>query len=106
MSGTRPLHILWVLSLALLLCNVPDRPANARSCAAEPVTARGEVAATEWLAKLKARANWRRKVRAMQGLGASYADWSKAEAATERCIATERSVYCIFTGLPCGKRGE
>lgn len=75
--------------------------ADAATCATEPVTARGEPARFEWLAKTQARANWRRKVRAMPNLGAPYAQWPLAEAATERCIRAERTIYCIFTGLPC-----
>jgi hypothetical protein len=53
------------------------------------------------MAKLKARANWRRKVRAMSGFGPAYANWQSAENATERCVRSERATFCVFTGIPC-----
>ena len=38
------------------------------------------------MAKTKARANWRRKVRSMPGIGPGYANWARAENTEERCM--------------------
>jgi hypothetical protein len=54
-----------------------------------------------WLAKTKARANWRRKVRATPGLGADYSNWGAAETSDERCITGDDGTTCVFTGYPC-----
>jgi hypothetical protein len=89
--------------LALLLawaCVFPERAAAA-TCAAEAVTARGEAARFMWLAKTKARANWRRKVRATAGLGTEWSVWSNAADTDERCFSGPDGTLCIFTGLPC-----
>jgi hypothetical protein len=48
--------------------------------------ARGEPARYEWMAKLKARANWRAKVRATTGLGTDWAVWKLAKDTEERCL--------------------
>ncbi|MEQ1716493.1 MAG: hypothetical protein ABL907_10995, partial [Hyphomicrobium sp.] len=45
--------------------------ASAASCASEQIEARGEQSRFLWLAKTKARANWRRKVRTNPALGAA-----------------------------------
>lgn len=78
--------------------------APAAACAEKPVTARGEFAASEWLARLKARANWRHRVRRTPGLGADFGDWGNARAPTERCIKGQGGHYCVFTGVPCRRR--
>jgi hypothetical protein len=80
---------------------MPVTTAQAKTCAPAAVTARGEPARYLWMAKLKARANWRRKVRAMSGFGPAYANWQSAENATERCVRSERATFCVFTGIPC-----
>lgn len=54
-----------------------------------------------WLAKTKARANWRRKVRATTGLGTEFSNWNDAETSEERCITAEGGTVCVFTGYPC-----
>lgn len=90
--------------MAVLLATMPGSgEAVARTCAPEPVTARGEPARFTWQARTQARANWRRKVRSISALGVDYADWGHAAEASERCITTESFVYCIFTGRPCLK---
>lgn len=75
--------------------------ARAETCAARPVSAQGEFSRFVWLAKTKARANWRRKVRLSAGLGPAYANWAKARDTEERCIEVQGRTYCIFTGTPC-----
>jgi hypothetical protein len=89
------------IGFAVVLAAVDVLPAAAKTCAAAPVSARGEPSRLLWIAKTQARANWRRKVRAMTGLGVAFENWKAAEEATERCIRTESTSYCIFTGIPC-----
>jgi hypothetical protein len=85
---------------ALLL--VAASPALAsKTCSDAAVSARGEPAQFMWLAKTKARANWRRKVRATPTLGTDFANWSNAETSEERCITAEGGTVCVFTGYPC-----
>jgi hypothetical protein len=76
-------------------------PALSETCSAVPVTARGEPARYEWMAKLKARANWRAKVRATTDLGADWAVWKLAKDTEERCLAGPEGTVCILTGSPC-----
>jgi hypothetical protein len=76
-------------------------PASAGPCAATAVEARGEQSRFVWLAKSKARANWRRKVRSTPGLGTKYANWARAETTDERCLTGPLGTLCIFTGTPC-----
>jgi hypothetical protein len=76
-------------------------PAHSETCASVAVEARGEPASFMWLAKTKARANWRHKVREMTGLGADFSNWSRASNAQERCLSGPSGTLCIFTGYPC-----
>lgn len=91
--------------LAVLATCSPFGPgeANAATCAGAPVEARGEPSRYLWLAKLKARGNWRLKVRGMPGLGPDYANWARAEATEEKCLSGPAGHLCIFTGTPCHK---
>ncbi|MEZ5850460.1 MAG: hypothetical protein R3D68_07410 [Hyphomicrobiaceae bacterium] len=92
----------WTASIVVIAGVLSNADAaRAQECAAEPVVARGEQARYEWLAKTKARANWRRKVRELPGLGTTFSNWSAARDTQERCIETERAHYCIFSGIPC-----
>lgn len=75
--------------------------ARAEVCAPEPVTARGENSRFAWTAKTKARANWRRKVRGLAGLGPDYANWNRAQNTDEHCLSGPAGTLCIFTGTPC-----
>jgi hypothetical protein len=85
-----------------ILCPVTlSTPVSAGTCAVSPVIARGEESSFVWLAKTKARANWRRKVRSMPGLGPGYANWARAENTEERCLSGPAGAVCIFTGTPC-----
>lgn len=77
--------------------------AYAATCAENSVTARGEQARFLWLAKTKARANWRRKVRTTPGLGTPYANWARAENTEENCFSGRFNHLCIFIGTPCTK---
>ena len=94
--ATLPLLLFLVVSSIILAS-----PAQAGACAASAVSARGEESRFVWLAKTKARANWRRKVRSMTELGPGYANWAHAENTEERCLSGPASTVCIFTGTPC-----
>lgn len=76
-------------------------PAVALTCTGEPISARGEPASFEWLAKTKARANWRSRIRIAKNLGPTYSSWSKAEAKIEVCRRTPRGLICTFSAIPC-----
>ena len=76
-------------------------PARAAACGPNPIEARGEPSRYVWLAKTKAKASWRARVRQTPGLGAAYANWSHAEATEERCITGPKDTVCFFTGTPC-----
>lgn len=84
-------------SLALMLAG----PAAAESCAADPVTARGEPSRFEWLAAIHARGNWRSKVRALPNLGFEYANWSRAADQVQRCLSGGAGVVCELSARPC-----
>ena len=85
---------------ALLLLTLPTQAAAA-TCAAQPVSARGDPSGFEVLAKAKARGNWRAKVRAMPTLGATYADFNKAQGADYSCTQQDGQHLCIAFGRPC-----
>jgi hypothetical protein len=55
----------------------------------------------QWLARRKARGNWRGKVRAMPELGPAYANWSNADDQVVRCISNAGSIVCTVTATPC-----
>ena len=79
-----------VVAASLLICTIVSSIAltttvQAGACAESAVSARGEESRFVWMAKTKARANWRRKVRSMPGIGPSYANWARAENTEERC---------------------
>lgn len=80
---------------------VATHPVQAGECSAQEIVARGEEASYVWLAKIKARALWRRKVRSLPGLGPNYANWAHAQNTEERCLSGEAGTVCIFTGTPC-----
>ncbi len=90
-----------VFLLAGLL--LPQFPAQVRAdtCASSPVVARGEESRYVWSAKVKTRANWRAKVRAIPDLGPDYANWARAQNTEERCLTGPKGTVCIFTGTPC-----
>jgi hypothetical protein len=95
---TRKITITLLMALAVV---GQLAPARAETCAPAPVTARGEPARYEWMAKLKARANWRAKVRATTDLGPDWAVWKQARDTEERCTAGAEGTVCIFVGTPC-----
>jgi len=92
---------LSLATLAVIAIAPFGTQAIAKTCASAAVIARGEQSRYEWLAKTKARANWRRRVRATAGLGPDYANWARAEATEERCMIGPSGTLCIFTGTPC-----
>lgn len=97
----------WATPLAVLAVScglavsLAARPAYANACAATAIEARGEQSRFLWLAKTKARANWRAKVRSNPGTGAAYANWARAQNTEERCLTGPAGTVCIFTGTPC-----
>lgn len=84
-----------VLAVAL------STPAIGATCHDKEVSARGEPSRFAWIAKTKARANWRRQVRTTTGLGPEWAVWPAAAETTERCLSGPEGTLCIFTGTPC-----
>jgi hypothetical protein len=96
----RAIHPALPLTFALALLAV-GAPAAAATCAAQPVSARGDPSRFEVLAKAKARGNWRAKVRAMPALGAAYADFNKAQGADYRCSEADGRYVCVAAGQPC-----
>lgn len=89
-----------IVATTLTMNSVPS-PASAKTCSDVAVSARGEPARFMWLAKTKARANWRREVRTTPGLGTEYSNWGNAETSDERCITSDEGTVCVFTGYPC-----
>lgn len=78
-------------------------PARSETCSDQLLSARGEPARLEWLAKTKARANWRARVRATPDLGDAYASWRQARDVREACRPASGGVACTFSGVPCAK---
>jgi hypothetical protein len=101
MRLSAPLVALLAAPTAVLLLIGMTEPARAATCAAQPVTARGDPSRFEVLAKAKARGNWRAKVRAIPSLGAPYADWNKAAGADYRCIEEDGRFQCTAVARPC-----
>jgi hypothetical protein len=89
------------LAVSALIVGLGTTPADAFVCAQTQITARGEPSTYEWLAKTKARANWRTRVRATRELGTRYSTWSQAQAKVETCEPAVRGVICTFTAIPC-----
>lgn len=89
-----------VVMMIVLIATFPS-PARSATCASQPVEARGEQSRFEWLAKAKAKANWRAKVRRTSGLGAKYSVWSRAENTEEKCLKGPAGTVCFFAGTPC-----
>ncbi len=90
-----------ILILALCLPLLLAAPLSAATCGPSPVVARGEESRFVWMAKTKARANWRAKVRALSNLGPDYSNWARAADTEERCLSGPAGSVCIFTGTPC-----
>lgn len=89
------------LAMIAVALAASTHPASADTCATEAVTARGENSRFMWSAKTKTRANWRRRVRGLPGLGPDYDNWSRAQDADEKCLSGPAGTLCIFTGTPC-----
>jgi hypothetical protein len=96
---TKAAALLAMTVVFALVLGVP--PASALVCATTPVSARGEPSQLEWLAKTKARANWRSRVRATAQLGVLYSTPSRAIDANSACVAEKRGTVCTFTATPC-----
>ncbi|MDX2289207.1 MAG: hypothetical protein NW217_10355 [Hyphomicrobiaceae bacterium] len=86
-------------ALSLLLAMAVAGPASAENCAEAKVTARGEPASFEWLA----RANWRARVRALPALGDAYANFDRARESNEWCTAGPTGTVCQLEAIPCRK---
>ncbi len=91
------------LAFTLLLAVALAGPAQAETCAEAKVSARGEPASLEWLARTKARANWRAKVRAMSELGDPFANFDRAKESNEWCTAGPSGTVCQLEAIPCRK---
>lgn len=87
-------------SLALAACGLASGAA-AQTCAIDPVSAKGESSRYLWLAKVKARANWRRKIRSIERLGAAYSDWGRASQSEENCEVVNARYTCVASAIPC-----
>lgn len=74
-----------------------------RVCHDAPIMARGEPSRFEWLARTKARANWRHKVRSTPGLGTAYSDWKAAANLEDSCLSGPQGTVCMLTAVPCRK---
>ena len=92
-----------VLSLFVFASPLTTNTAWAKTCSDTVITARGEPASYRWLARTKARGNWRSKVRMMPDLGDRFANWSRAEDAQEQCVTDDGKIVCKLTGRPCRK---
>ncbi len=90
----------WI-GLAVAFAALSATPAAAATCAGEAIEVRGEQSRYVWLAKSKAKANWRAKVRKTTGLGPPYANWARAANTDERCLTGPAGTVCIFKGTPC-----
>ena len=90
-----------LLTTILLFLAATTSAFAAGNCAASPVSARGEPASFEWLAKTKARSNWRPRVRGTKALGEAYSTWNRADSRDERCTTSARGIVCTFTATPC-----
>lgn len=99
MIGTPAATVLATVAIVLLVSS----PLAAKNCSEQSVSVRGEASSLQWLAKAKAKANWRAKVRALPGLGDPYAKWERAENATEHCVSGPSGTICDFSGSPCRK---
>lgn len=82
-------------------CFVSAGQAFAATCSDTEISARGEPASFKWLALVKARGNWRTKVRGLPALGPDYANYGRAADQTERCISDPRSIVCTVAARPC-----
>lgn len=96
---TKAAALVGTTLLLTLGLGVPS--ASALVCATSPISARGEPSKYEWLAKTKARANWRSRVRATAQLGGPYSTPARAVDANSACVADQRGTACIFTATPC-----
>ena len=79
-------------------------PLADQRCASAAVTARGEPSSFEWLAKTKARSNWRHRVRLTPELGPDFSDWKAAADIDESCLVGPDGTVCTLTARPCRKK--
>jgi hypothetical protein len=93
------LVVLAIASTVSILMSAGE--ARADSCAETAVAAKGEVARYKWLALVKARGNWRSKVRTIPNLGGAFANFGRAADQVERCITDQRTFVCTVTARPC-----
>ncbi len=86
-----------------VVVSTPASAQETRSCSDHSVMARGEASRFEWLARTKARANWRHRVRSTPDLGSSYSDWKVASNLEESCLVGPEGSVCTITAVPCRK---
>jgi hypothetical protein len=89
-----------LIGIALVMSGLPSA-AGAETCAPTVISARGEPAPFEWLAKTKARANWRSRVRATRSLGPPYSTWVRAASREELCNTSAKGIVCQISAIPC-----
>ncbi|MFM1816478.1 MAG: hypothetical protein RLZ98_3173 [Pseudomonadota bacterium] len=102
MRQTSPPHAIRLLALTIFLGLMPYQAA-AVTCASQSVTAAGEPASYRWLALLKARGNWRTRVRSTPNLGPDYTGYSIASDVVEKCVSQQEGIVCTVTATPCRK---
>jgi hypothetical protein len=95
----KPQFVAVLFCAAAITCG--SGSAFAATCSSIAIEARGEQSRFVWIAKTKARANWRSKVRRIPSLGTKYANWARANNTEERCLTGPAGTLCIFTGTPC-----
>ena len=100
MVGARVVAI-FVAAGLMLGISLSTVRAQGLTCAQTVVSVRGEPASFELLARTKARANWRARVRMTPNLGDSFSTWARAMNAEERCVSGPAGTVCTFTGTPC-----
>lgn len=83
----------WLIALA--------PAALADTCSGREISAGGEPASYRWLALMKAKGNWRTRVRSEPNLGPDFANWSRAKNPVEKCISSPNSVVCTVIAIPC-----
>ena len=95
------MRVRWIAAAVLTVGLLAAAPAAAETCSNEVISARGEVSRYEWSGKLKARANWRVRVRQTSSLGAAYANWGRAKDPEIICKTDRLGFTCVASGRPC-----
>lgn len=90
---------------AVLLAGAPVATASAKTCKAEPTTAKsssriaGDEAKRDERAKDNAIKRWSRDVQALHGV--AYKFWFRADEPKVECGRSAKSSHCTVTAKPC-----